>query len=388
MKCECCLEDKNKECYHEIELSLRGKTFKKKRVTEICKECLDLSDVKVFILNSSIKYTIKNPKKYLDNAKEVYFSRYRDEYYCGLAEVFKLACELGYKKSKGSFKTKLKKCVDRGMVRTKSIKNIYNRNSRRFMVIFLKEDVDNWLKLGLEGKFRTIKKKLNINIDKKQELIESGHLLEVDGGFFGFIHNETKESFCNHCGKVHFPQKSNVSRNGKSYISYRWTCSDCRIDQYNNMPEEDKTKLLKRQSDYNKSEAGKASQRKSDEKRMQDPKYRFSSNIRKQLYKSFNENGWSKKTNTYKYIGATKEEFEAHIESQFEVGMCWGNWSFDGWHLDHRLPLSAAKTEEEVAMLWHYTNLQPMWATENIAKGDKHCPEQLAAYLKERRAAK
>jgi hypothetical protein len=389
MKCECCLENKHKECYHEIELSVCGKVFKKKRVTEICKECLDVKDVHAYVYNSLIKYDIKNKKKYSDNAKEVYFSKYRDKYYCGSAEVFKYACELGYKKPKDTLRTKLRRCVDRGIIRTKRIKNIYEPNGNGFMTIFLREDVDNLLELALGGTFRTIKKeKLNISIDKKQELIKSRHLLEVDGRFFGFVCDETKESFCHECGEFHLPKKTTTRSNGKSYISYNWKCRDCIIDQYNNMSEKDKSKLLKKQREYNKSEAGKQAIKKSDKKRMQDPKHRFSVNIRKQLGKSFRENGWSKDTKTYKYIGATKEEFVEHMEAQFSEGMTWDNWTFDGWHLDHRLPLSAARTKEEVAMLWHKDNLQPMWAHENIEKRDKHCPKELEAYFEEKKVVK
>ena len=40
-------------------------------------------------------------------------------------------------------------------------------------------------------------------------------------------------------------------------------------------------------------------------------------------------------------------------------------------HIDHIIPLSSAKTEEEVYRLCHYTNLQPLWAEENLKKGNR-----------------
>ena len=71
-----------------------------------------------------------------------------------------------------------------------------------------------------------------------------------------------------------------------------------------------------------------------------------------------------KKETWIKNIGCTKDEFIAHIESQFVEGMTWLNWSRDGWHLDHIIPLSKGGTN-------HYTNLQPLWAKENMSKSDK-----------------
>ncbi len=65
-----------------------------------------------------------------------------------------------------------------------------------------------------------------------------------------------------------------------------------------------------------------------------------------------------------KNIGCSKNEFKVHIESQFNEGMTWDNWSRNGWHIDHIVPLSKGGTN-------HYTNLQPLWAKDNLAKGNK-----------------
>ena len=61
-------------------------------------------------------------------------------------------------------------------------------------------------------------------------------------------------------------------------------------------------------------------------------------------------------------VGCTKDEFKAHIESQFVEGMTWDNWTVDGWHIDHIIPLAKGGTN-------HYTNLQPLWAIDNLSKG-------------------
>ena len=51
------------------------------------------------------------------------------------------------------------------------------------------------------------------------------------------------------------------------------------------------------------------------------------------------------------------------------------NHSMSGWHIDHRIPLDSAKTYEDIERLIHYTNLQPMWAIENLKKSNKILPD-------------
>ena len=54
--------------------------------------------------------------------------------------------------------------------------------------------------------------------------------------------------------------------------------------------------------------------------------------------------------------------------------MSWDNWALDGWHIDHIKPLSSFNLEnrEELKKACHYTNLQPMWAEDNLRKGSKY----------------
>jgi hypothetical protein len=68
-------------------------------------------------------------------------------------------------------------------------------------------------------------------------------------------------------------------------------------------------------------------------------------------------------------LGIDYDELKIYFESLFTEGMSWDNIGI--WHIDHIIPLSTAKTEEDVIRLCHYTNLQPLWGEDNIKKGDK-----------------
>ena len=62
------------------------------------------------------------------------------------------------------------------------------------------------------------------------------------------------------------------------------------------------------------------------------------------------------------------EELKIHIEGKFVEGMTWENHG--SWHLDHVRPCCSfdLKNEEEQKKCFHYTNLQPLWAVENLSK--------------------
>jgi hypothetical protein len=74
-----------------------------------------------------------------------------------------------------------------------------------------------------------------------------------------------------------------------------------------------------------------------------------------------------------KDLGCTIEELRVYLESKFQEGMSWDNYGFYGWHIDHIRPLASfdLSNPEELKKACHYTNLQPLWAEENLSKGDK-----------------
>ena len=78
-----------------------------------------------------------------------------------------------------------------------------------------------------------------------------------------------------------------------------------------------------------------------------------------------------KKFRTCKILGCDYAVFKKYIEEQFQPGMTWDNHAVHGWHFDHIVPISSAKTEEDMYRLNHYTNFQPLWAEENLKKSNK-----------------
>lgn len=72
-------------------------------------------------------------------------------------------------------------------------------------------------------------------------------------------------------------------------------------------------------------------------------------------------------------LGCTADELWAHLERQFLPGMTRENHTRHGWHMDHIVPVAAfdLTDEEQFARAFHYTNLQPLWAQDNLSKGAK-----------------
>ena len=78
---------------------------------------------------------------------------------------------------------------------------------------------------------------------------------------------------------------------------------------------------------------------------------------------------------TLKILGCSFEEFKIHIESQWELWMNWDNYGVykineQTWQIDHIIPISSAKTKEDIMKLNHFSNLRPLCSKENILKSN------------------
>ena len=97
--------------------------------------------------------------------------------------------------------------------------------------------------------------------------------------------------------------------------------------------------------------------------------FKLKKNMRSRLGLFLNLKKVTKNNKTFNIIGCSPEFLKEYLETQFVNNMCWENRN--EWHIDHIIPLSSAKTEEEMYKLCHYTNLQPLWAEDNLKKSNK-----------------
>jgi hypothetical protein len=210
---------------------------------------------------------------------------------------------------------------------------------------------------------------------------------------FGY-HPQTKDKLqcrCKECRKIdkqkyYFDNKDKVSEKSKDYrkknidklLEYskkyreenKIILSNKKKEKYQKSPEiyyhrnklyieKNKEKVRNFKNEYQK------------KKKKESVLYRLKVLMRDRLNKFIKYSKMNKNNSTFDIIGCNPQQLKEHIENQFIDGMSWDNHGLLGWHIDHIIPLSSAKTEEDLIKLCHYTNLQPLWAKDNLLKSNK-----------------
>ena len=100
-----------------------------------------------------------------------------------------------------------------------------------------------------------------------------------------------------------------------------------------------------------------------------DIQYKIKCNLRTRIHSAIK--GQYKTGSAVSDLGCTITEFKDYITKKFTVGMTWDNYG--QWHLDHIMPLSCFNLEDrkQFLMACHYINYQPLWAIDNMKKGNK-----------------
>lgn len=103
-----------------------------------------------------------------------------------------------------------------------------------------------------------------------------------------------------------------------------------------------------------------------------DPVFKLERNLRNRLYHALKNQKEDKKYRTKQLTGCELPFLKGYLEAKFTEGMSWENHG--EWHIDHIKPCCSfdLKDEEEQKKCFHYTNLQPLWAKDNLSKGGKH----------------
>ena len=173
---------------------------------------------------------------------------------------------------------------------------------------------------------------------------------------------KNKDRIKEYCKVWRFENKDKIK---DEKIKYYESNRDLILEKTSKRYEENKNQKIEYQKEYQSNNKDKRNRYLS-ERRKNDNLFRLTINIRNLINNSFYKLGYSKKSKTIEILGCTFDELKLHLESKFEDWMTWENRGIytgelnSGWDIDHIIPLSSAKSEEEIIGLNHYTNLQPL----------------------------
>lgn len=183
------------------------------------------------------------------------------------------------------------------------------------------------------------------------------------------LYNLTKPEAQREANRKHYA--SNCERLKACRRAYREENVDaCRASDKKYQAKRDKREYNSQRRGYYAANKDRILKQRSRRRRI-DLNYKISISLRVRLCMAV-RNG-QKAGSAVRDLGCSVQELRVYIETRFQSGMTWKNWSRKGWHLDHVKPLSTFDLTDRGQFLeaCHYTNLQPLWARENLRKGAK-----------------
>jgi len=144
--------------------------------------------------------------------------------------------------------------------------------------------------------------------------------------------------------------------------------ANCKCWLKQNMTPQERNERLR---EYRKNNPDKVrEQRKKDYNKYQaNPKNKIAHSMRTGMYVSLKKNKRNKSWE--KLVGYSRFDLMQHLEKLFTKGMNWENYG--KWHIDHKIPIAVFNYEKpediDFRKCWALSNLQPLWASENIKKG-------------------
>lgn len=111
------------------------------------------------------------------------------------------------------------------------------------------------------------------------------------------------------------------------------------------------------------------------ERRKSDPQFGVAGNLRGRINTALRFRGLRREIRLTKLIGCSIPELVRYLESKFLPGMTWENRRL--WHIDHIRPCASFDLTdlEQQKICFHFRNLQPLWAKDNLAKSDRYVPD-------------
>tara|TARA_R100000995_G_scaffold81249_2_gene53903 strand:+ start:496 stop:1281 length:786 start_codon:yes stop_codon:yes gene_type:complete len=178
---------------------------------------------------------------------------------------------------------------------------------------------------------------------------------------------------CRICDTIKILDDFPNDNSGKVFYNKKSYCKPCAHNTWR-VPKQKTTLYKKQKSGWDKNYREKHKEKlnkKINERYHNNPEHKLRVSLRNSLGRLLRKSRVKKSESAIKLVGVDIPVLKKHIESLWEEGMTWDNWSRTGWHIDHIIPLSSfdlSKIEEQ-RIAFHYTNLQPLWAKDNLSKG-------------------
>jgi hypothetical protein len=168
----------------------------------------------------------------------------------------------------------------------------------------------------------------------------------------------TETKFCSVCNESKSLENYFVA---KTKGTIRAACKECSSEKRRKYYQENKAQTVKKTTAYQISRC------------KVDPLFKLTKNLRSRLYHALIKQKANKNNKTLELTCCTISFLKVYLEAKFTEGMSWENYG--KWHIDHILPCCSfdLKNAEEQKVCFHYTNLQPLWAKDNLSKGGKVC---------------
>lgn len=166
--------------------------------------------------------------------------------------------------------------------------------------------------------------------------------------------------------------KSEFSKNKNYQDGLQSQCRSCQKKHRNELEVKENKKTYNEQWRLNNPEYHPNHHKEYEKHRYNnDPLFKLLKDSKRRIRIALRNN--SKSGKTIELLGCSIEFLKSHLQSQFTKGMTWENHGIYGWHIDHIRPCSSfdlSKSEEQ-RKCFHYSNLQPLWAIDNLKKSNK-----------------
>lgn len=221
--------------------------------------------------------------------------------------------------------------------------------------ICLKEYKKKYYELNKEKILKRVKEYTEENIEKVRDYKNEYNKKNPNKEY----HKEYREK-----------NKESISLKRKQYYQQNKEKVKQKVREYNSENRQYINKRKRENREKNKEKYNENTRQYIQNRKESDPIYKLKCAIRTLISQSFKGQFTKKSKKTIEILGCDFITFSDYIESQFTENMNWDNYA-EYWQLDHKIPISWARTEEEVYRLNHYSNFQPLHWKDNISKGNR-----------------